>query len=328
MAVSIPEGLRTRYLGTREGRAWLSELPDRVTAALASLEMELDLPADGVPWHGSGALVVPARSGAHRVVLKFAYPHDEAATEPAALELWNGNAAVRLLAQDPPGTFLVLERLDSGRTLQTEDMETAVAEWGRLVRMLSLPVGDDPAWAAIPSIAERAEQLSDEMPAEWEALGRPFERWLLEAALEVSQVRGAVGRRTSNDVLVHTDLHFANVLYRPGTDGSEGFVAIDPQAMAGEAEFAVAPMLWNRLDALDQRVPEADLRERLHRLCLAAGLDEEAALGWSILREVQNALSYVAEGAASDAQRSLWVASALVGRPHPGLPRVLELPVA
>ena len=34
-----------------------------------------------------------------------------------------------------------------------------------------------------------------ELPESWEQLGRPFPRWLLEAALEVCQTRGAVGRR-------------------------------------------------------------------------------------------------------------------------------------
>ncbi|MCC2661146.1 MAG: streptomycin 6-kinase, partial [Arthrobacter sp.] len=45
-------------------------------------------------------------------------------------------------------------------------------------------------------IAARAEQWSDDLPADWEQLGRPFPRWLLDAALEVCQTRGAVGRRS------------------------------------------------------------------------------------------------------------------------------------
>ena len=47
-------------------------------------------------------------------------------------------------------------------------------------------------------------------------LGQPFERWLLEEALAVCQTRGVVGRRSSRDVLVHADLHFGNILARPG----------------------------------------------------------------------------------------------------------------
>ena len=205
-------------------------------------------------------------------------------------------------------------------------MPEAVQVWGQLVRRLSLPGTQDPQWAAIPSVAERAEQLSDELPADWEALGRPFERWLLESALAVCQTRGAVGRRSSRDVLVHADLHFGNILRR--LDGSGEYAVIDPQAVYGEAEYAVAPMLWNRLDDLDEATPHRSLLERLSALCTAAGLDPQAAREWSILREVENALDYLRNGLQGDAQRSVWVAAALTGRSHPGLPAAQDLPAA
>ena len=325
-AVVVPEALRRRYLGTRDGRTWLADLPGLVEASLAAFGFIPD-PPGAAPWHGHGALVLPVRSaGGSPAVLKFPFPHPEAATEPAALALWDGKGAVRLLDRDAAGTCLVLERLDAERTLLTVDMAAAAGVWGSLVRRLSLQESDSPHWAAVSSLAEHAEQLSDELPAEWDALGRPFERWLLEAALEVCQTRGAVGRRSARDVLVHTDLHYANILARPGLP--DDYAAIDPQAVFGEAEYAVAPMLWNRLHDLDPAAPQDALLERLERLCTAAGLDRQAALDWSVLREVTNALDYVRDGQPGDAQRSVWVASALTGRRHPGLPPVQELPAA
>ncbi|MBD8042935.1 aminoglycoside resistance protein [Arthrobacter sp. Sa2BUA2] len=327
-AVVVPEALRQRYLRTREGRAWLDGLPALVQESLQGFGMRPDAAAGTTAWHGYGALVLPviAAGGDTPAVLKFPYPHPEAATETAALELWDGNGAVRLLERNASGTALLLERLDPGRTLMDVPMHDAVEVWGGLVRRLSLQGTDDPQWAAIPSVAERAEQFSDELPADWEALGRPFERWLLEAALEVCQTRGAVGRRSSRDVLVHADLHYGNILRR--LDGSEEFAAIDPQAVFGEAEYAVAPMLWNRLDDLDEAAPRRSLEDRLSALCTAAGLDPQAAREWSILREVENALDYLRDGLQGDAQRSVWVAAALAGRSHPGLPSVQDLPAA
>ncbi|UWX98115.1 aminoglycoside phosphotransferase family protein [Arthrobacter zhaoxinii] len=325
-AVVVPEALRRRYLGIRGGRSWLAELPELVDASLAAFGLVAD-PPGAAPWHGHGALVLPVRfPDGTPAVLKCPFPHPEAATETAALALWEGKAAVRLLDRDAAGTCLVLERLDPDRTLLTVEMADAVRIWGSLVRRLSLPESDSPHWAAIPSLAAHAEQLSDELPAEWDALGRPFERWLLEAALQVCQTRGAVGRRSARDVLVHADLHFANILARPGIPGD--YAAIDPQAVFGEAEYAVAPMLWNRLQDLDPSAPEEALLARLDGLCTAAGLDRSAALDWSILREVTNALDYVRDGRHGDAQRSVWVASALTGRRHPGIPPVEELPAA
>ncbi|MCC3295449.1 aminoglycoside phosphotransferase family protein [Arthrobacter sp. zg-Y411] len=326
-AVVVPDALRRRYLGSRAGRTWLQELPDRVEAGLAAFRLVPDPAAGGQAWHGHGALVLPVLSTAGSpAVLKLPFPHPEAATEAAALQLWNGRGAVRLLDQDAAGTCLVLERLNPERTLLDVDLPEAVRIWGSLVRVLSLPETESPQWAAIPSLAERAEQLSDELPADWDALDRPFERWLLEAALEVCQTRGAVGRRSAGDVLVHADLHYANVLARPGAGGD--YAAIDPQAVFGEPEYAVAPMLWNRLQDLDPEAPEDALLARLEGLCAAAGLDRSAAVDWSILREVANALEYVRLGLRADAARSVWVASALSGRRHPGLPAVRDLPAA
>ncbi|WP_342022139.1 aminoglycoside phosphotransferase family protein [Arthrobacter citreus] len=308
--VSIPGPLHRQYAQTRAGRDWLTSLPSLVDAARQRWGLTLDLQGRE-PWHGNGAMVLPVASPYGPAVLKVAYPHDEALTEPAALGLWSGFGAVRLYASHADSGTLLLERLDDARTLSDAAMDTAVEVWGGLVRKLSLPAADSPGWAGIPSLAERTEQLSDELPAAWEDLGRPIERRLLEAALEVCQTRGAVGRRSSNDVLVHTDLHFENILYRrPGADG-HGFVAIDPQAMVGEPEFAAAPMLWNRIDELDQARPEAALRGRLLRLCAAGGLDPETARQWSVLREVDNCLDYNRDGKRKDAERSAWVAATL-----------------
>ena len=310
--LTIPGPLQRQYTRTRSGRDWITALPTLIDAALQRWNLRVDLQGQE-PWHGKGAMVLPVASPHGPAVLKVAYPHEESLTEPAALGLWSGFGAVRLLASHAESGALLLERLDDGRTLAGVPMDTAVQVWGGLVRKLSLPASDSPGWAGIPSLAERTEQLSDELPAAWEDLGRPIDRRLLEAALEVCQTRGAVGRRSSNDVLVHTDLHFENVLYRKeGANGHDaGFVAIDPQAMVGEAEFAVAPMLWNRIQELDPAQPEAALRKRLDLLCLAGGLDRDTARQWSVLREVANCMDYTRDGQRKDAERSRWVATVL-----------------
>lgn len=323
-AVVVPEALRQRYRRSREGRDWVESLPDLVDSAFDAFGLAPDDSTAG-SWHGHGALVVPVLANVGTpAVLKLPFPHPEAAAEAPALQLWAGRGAVRLLDRDPAGGALLLERLDPEKSLLEVPVAEAVRVWGGIIRRLGIPESDEPEWAGIPSAAERAEQLSDELPADWEALGQPFERWLLEAALAVSQTRGIVGRRSSQDVLVHADLHYGNILARPGS----GYAAIDPQAVCGEAEYAVAPMLWNRLQDLDPAAPEHALKQRLLDLCEAGGLEPEAAAEWSILREVANALEYLRDGMHGDARRSVWVASALAGRAHPGLPPVGELPAA
>ena len=345
--VPIPPDLSRRYSGSSAGRAWLASLPGLICGRLERWGLEVDLGPGQLPWNGHGGVVVPVTREGLPAALKVAYPHDEARVERFALRLWDGHGAVRLLESDAGTCSMLLERLDAGRSLQEVPLDTAAEVWGGLTRQLSLAPDHRPEWQEFGHVAARAEQWSDDLPADWEQLGRPFPRWLLEAALEVCQTRGAVGRRAGTDVLVNTDFHYLNILARPGdqspppanADGARmagirgnspanGFAAIDPQPMIGEAEFTVAPLLWNRIRDLPRTDPGQGLLDRCRDFSAAAGLDAEVARQWSLAREVENALSYASRrNHGGDLARSLWVASTLAGRTLEGLPAAHDLPV-
>ncbi|MHA7210618.1 aminoglycoside phosphotransferase family protein [Arthrobacter sp. MDT1-65] len=321
----LVESARTIPGGARWLRDWQGLLADR----LAAWDLDLDLAPGQPAWAGRCAVVVPVvrrddgQTG--REVLKLTVPHDEALPEPDALELWDGRGAVRLLAASRPDFALLLTRLDGDSSLGDVALDATPRPWAAVMRQLSIRPGDSAAWAAIPHLASAAEQWTDTLPARWDELGEPFPRWLMEAALEVCQSRGAVGRRSERDVLVHADLHYANLL--PTSPGQlHDFTAIDPKPVLGDAEYAVAPMLWNRLDELDAGDPAGHLRAHGTALATAAGLDVDLAFGWTVVREVRNALSYLGHGLTGDAQRSLWVASSVLGRTLDGLPPVHALP--
>ena len=213
--VPIPPDLSRRYSGSSAGRAWLASLHGLICGRLERWGLEVDLEPGQLPWNGHGGVVVPVTREGVPAALKVAYPHDEARVERFALRLWDGHGAVRLLESDAGTCSMLLERLDAGRSLQEVPLETAVEVWGGLTRQLSLAPDHRPEWKEFDHVAARAEQWSDDLPADWEQLGRPFPRWLLEAALEVCQTRGAVGRRAGTDVLVNTDFHYLNILARP-----------------------------------------------------------------------------------------------------------------
>jgi len=328
-AVPVPPDLASRYARSSAGRDWLGSLPRLLAERLEQWHLEVDLAPGCFPWSGHGGLVVPVRQDdGSPAALKIAFPHDEAKVERHALALWDGRGAVLLLASDSGSCAMLLERLDAGRSLADLPLDEAAQVWGGLVRQLGLVPDHRPEWQEFTHIAARAEQWSDDLPADWEQMGRPFPRWLLEAALEVCQTRGAVGRRSGRDLLVHTDLHFLNILARPGTAeaAAAGYAAIDPQPMIGEPEFAVAPLLWNRLGDLPAARPAPALLGRCHDFSTAAGLDPDAAREWGIAREVENALWYAGKGHRGDLARSLWVASTLAGNTLEGLPHPHSLP--
>lgn len=340
--IELPAALVRNASRLPGGRAWLIRWQDLVHSALAEWELTLDLPGGRRPWFGSAAVVLPVhRADGSRAVLKVTVPHDEALPEPDALRLWAGCGAVKLLEASREDYVLLLERLDGDQSLAGVPLAETAGIWGGLVKDLALAPGSGELWQDIPSVAAQAEMWTDTLPADWDRLGRPFERWLLECALEVCQVRGAVGRRSERDVLLHSDLHYLNIRARPFPAGAivpvgavgpadapapaPSYVAIDPKPVVGDAEFAVAPMLWNRIGDLFPGDPAGHLRERCSDLAFAADLDPLLARDWSVVREVQNALSAVESGNRDDAQRSLWVASTLLRRTLPELPSPADL---
>ncbi|WP_434992734.1 aminoglycoside phosphotransferase family protein [Arthrobacter sp. Ld5] len=320
---SLARSARAIDGGVRWTRTWHDLLAER----LEDWDLDLDLRPGQPAWAGRCAVVLPVlqRDGTP-AVLKLTVPHDEALPEPDALTLWDGAGAVRLLASSRPDHALLLQRLDGDRSLRDVPLDETPGPWGAVLRRLCLRAGDSAPWAAFPHLASEAEQWTDTIPAHWDDLGEPFPRWLMESALEVCQSRGVLGRRSERDVLVHADLHYENLL--PSSPHRLGdFVAIDPKPVLGDAEYAVAPMLWNRLGELDAGDPAGHLQAHCRALAGAAGLDAELARGWTVVREVRNALSYLAHGSTGEAQRSLWVASSVLGRTLDGLPPAGRLSV-
>ena len=59
--------------------------------------------------------------------------------------------------------------------------------------------------------------------------------------------------------------------------------AIDPKPLSGDPHYEVAPLLWNRWAELDGRVREG-IRDRFFAVVDAAGLDEERARDWVVVR--------------------------------------------
>src|SRR5262245_66267618 len=104
-AVEIPDGLAWVRAEPRAA-AWLAALPDLVAAAADEWDLTL-----GRPYPDSHvSLVVPATCPSGDAVLKVQLPHHESDHEAAALELWAGDGAVRLLAHDAERHTLLLER--------------------------------------------------------------------------------------------------------------------------------------------------------------------------------------------------------------------------
>jgi streptomycin 6-kinase len=253
-----------------EGADWLAGLPALVESCLA----KWDLTVDGESLHGVCALVLPVRRrGGERAVLKVTWPHDEAEHEALALSTWDGDGAVRLLAHDPAAWALLLERLDPHHSLRQAPVGEALAVVAGLVRRL-----DRPAPPGLRTVRDTAARWVRELPEENAGGLVPAE--LVAQAVAYCRELGP----RAGDHLVNEDLHYDNVLRAE----REPWLVIDPKPIAGDREFGLIPLLWNRFD-------EVTAAGGLPAVVAAAGLDQELARRWTFVRAVDNWL-YGGEG--------------------------------
>jgi streptomycin 6-kinase len=182
--ISVPEGFAAGTL-TREGEAarmWLARLPELV----GELCVRWGLRVTGDPTHGYMALVVPVLRGDARCALKVSWIDHETVNEAAALALWNGGGAVRLLDADDTAGALLLGWLDPRRRLAEADLSIAVLVAGRLLRRLAVPVPAGWPGRLVPELGQWALDLAAELPGLWQAAGRPFPKRRLDEAVEVA----------------------------------------------------------------------------------------------------------------------------------------------
>ena len=203
-------------------------------------------------------------------MLKIQKPHRESEHEAAALELWDGDGAIRLLAHDPEHDALLLERCVPGTRLADAGAEAALDVFVELLPRLWKPAGPP-----FGTLAAEAAWWADSLADTWERFDRPFERRLLDAALEALQ---ELPRTQGEHVLLHQDLHGENVLAAQ----REPWLAIDPKPLVGEREFGVAPIVRS----FEFGHSRDKVRWRLDRLTSDLGLDRERARLWCMAQTV------------------------------------------
>ena len=223
------------------------------------------------------SVALPARTAdGEDVVLKVQIPHRESEHEAEALRVWDGDGAVRLLAHDPERHALLLERCRPGTALRELEQDAALHVLVRLLPRLWKLVAEP-----FRPLADEAAWWLEYLPETWKGDGD-----VLDAAL------GALGELASTQgeqVLVNQDLHADNVL----AAAREPWLVIDPKPLAGEREFAVAPIVrsWELGES------KADVLHRFDRLTAELGLDRERARSWTIGQTV---------AWASDGSDALW----------------------
>ena len=207
--------------------AWLRRLPDEIERLEARWSLTL-----GEPFEPGGqtAWVAPARSLVHGdAVLKVGWRHMESENEADGLREWDGDGAIKVLADERRGdtTALLLERCVPGTTLadRPEDEQDVVIS-GLLRRLWRQPKDG----SRFRPLSAMCDYWADE-----------FEQKLASGRAEVDPELAREGvnefrrlpRTAARNVLLCTDLHSENVL----ASAREEWLVIDPKPFVGDPTY-------------------------------------------------------------------------------------------
>jgi streptomycin 6-kinase len=294
VSLTLPDGVLGMAGRGGEWADWVDSLPRMADELMTAWEVQLD----GLPMHGFCALVLPVTGQDGPAALKISFPDDETEHEHLALRRWDGRGAVRLVRADPRRRAMLLERL-SLDNLDTVDVQTACEVVAGLYAQLHVP-----ATGQFPRLSDwtrRWRDLLAVLPTD-----APLPRRLVVQAATIA--RDLADDPGTDGTLLHGDLHHLNVLAAE----RQPWLAIDPKPISGDPHLEPAPMLWNLWEeALETGDARAEIRRRFHTLVDVAGLDEDRARAWMVLRLVVFAVEQWQEAVdASGATRSRAVETA------------------
>jgi streptomycin 6-kinase len=259
----IPEALE--WLRSSEaGRAWLERLPGLIGDGADRWSLQLGEP---FPYAYASIAIPAVGPDGSEAVLKIQFPDRESEHEAAALELIDGDGAVRLLEHDPGSRTLLIERCLPGTPLSETDEDAALEVITDLLVRTWRPAG-----APFRPLSEEAAWWADGLEPQWASAGKPFEQGMLDAVVDALRDLPA---SQGEQVLVNQDLHGGNVLRA----SREPWLVIDPKPLAGEREFGIASIIRDG-------VGRAQVLSRLDRLTSELGLDRERARMWAMAQTV------------------------------------------
>jgi streptomycin 6-kinase len=291
------------------GHAFLKALPDLIAEAsarwgLTDVRPSPELSYNFVAFARRGEVLSPHDTIHHQtkgrgdpaptidVVLKMGVPNREMISEMAALRLFNGEGACRLLDYDEERCWMLLEKLKPGVMLSMlEDDEEAThiaAEVMKRIWVNQNAQGGVPA-AEDGGSSSKFIQLTDWFLGGFEQLRKAYdgETGPLNKKL-VERVESSVKDffvENHNPVLMHGDFHHFNIL-----SSERGWLVIDPKGVIGPAGYEVGPLMINPWGELLNGINYREItKRRIDILHEHLEFERERILEWTLAHAILSA---------------------------------------
>jgi streptomycin 6-kinase len=253
--------------------AWLRALPDLLARLAADWSLTLD---PHFPEIAINYVAPAARADGRPCVLKISRHVDETRNEIAALRLWDGDGAARLLEAEPDSGALLIERLDPGTMLvevaeSDDDAATVIA--AGILRQLWRPVPERHGLRPLGSWCDAYDRNR-------EPLSRGADGFPAALFRRADTLRRDLLTSTETPTVLHGDMHHFNVLRAQRAE----WLAIDPKGLAGDRCFDVCQFFRNPHD-----VPTSVNRRRLDIFCAELDLDRRRTKDWCVVHAVLDA---------------------------------------
>lgn len=235
MTLPLPTEFQRTITGAfgTDGERWLQVFPTLLERLAKQWSLDL-LP----PYNLSYNYVTPAvRADGTPVVLKVGVPNRELISEMTALRHYNGRGMVRLLEVDEDAGAMLLERITPGTPLaETLDDDVATRIAADVIRKIIIPAPTDPEGKLLSA----GGWLSglQRLRAEFGGGTGPFPTRMVEQAERAAH---EILESSGPPMLLHGDLHHWNIL----TAERDGWLALDPKGVVGEAEMEICQWMVN-----------------------------------------------------------------------------------
>lgn len=208
------------------------------------------------------------------VVLKIGYSRQEIENEKNALVMYNGRSIVKLLNYDLYSNALLLEYVESSKTLKNlfqDDDEASVKIISNIMQNLYKAKIDKTV--QIPTVSDWLKELYNYKTYSIS------ENYFLKA----QELATHLILTQDTQVLLHGDLHHDNILLNEYND----WLAIDPKGLLGEPAYELGAFIRNPIPALlNQTNAKKIIVKRIKLFSEILNLDKQRIKDWSYVQAV------------------------------------------